>query len=247
MKRIDMLNFQERVKNKENKLTELEEDLVDYILKNKEEISQTKIVILSQKFYTVPNTITRFCKKLGYDNFSEFKLNLKQELLTPEITNPHREIILKNFDLIDKERELRVVQLMHRAKSVNFYALDQTGLLTKMYVKSLFALDDKFQFFEYQQEMKKKILNSSNELFFFVSLSGETSSVLELAEMAKVRHHKIISLTTLKENPLVQISDIPLYCLTKKEEVNGYDTTDKTPLLLILQSLYYAYRGILHI
>ena len=35
-----MLNFQERVKNKENKLTELEEDLVEYILKNKEAVSQ---------------------------------------------------------------------------------------------------------------------------------------------------------------------------------------------------------------
>ena len=152
-----MLSFQERVKNKENKLTELEEDLVDYILKNKEAVSQTKIVILSQKFYTVPNTITRFCKKLGYENFSEFKMNLKQELTTPVSMNSHKHILLKNFELIDKEREMKVVQLMQRAKSVNFYALDQTGLLTKMYVKSLFALDDNFQFFEYQQEMKKKI------------------------------------------------------------------------------------------
>ncbi|MFK4885748.1 MurR/RpiR family transcriptional regulator [Lactococcus petauri] len=242
-----MLSFQERVKNKENKLTELEEDLVDYILKNKEAVSQTKIVILSQKFYTVPNTITRFCKKLGYENFSEFKINLKQELTTPESMNAHKHILLKNFDLIDKEREMKVVQLMQRAKSVNFYALDQTVLLTKMYVKSLFALDDKFQFYEYQQEMKKKILSSSHEVFFFVSLSGETPSVLELAELAKSRNHKLISLTNLTENSLVQIADIPLYCLTQKEEVNGYDTTDKTPLLLVLQSLYYTYRGILHI
>lgn len=242
-----MLSFQERVKNKENKLTELEEDLVDYILKNKEAVSQTKIVILSQKFYTVPNTITRFCKKLGYENFSEFKINLKQELTTPESMNAHKHILLKNFDLIDKEREMKVVQLMQRAKSVNFYALDQTGLLTKMYVKSLFALGDKFQFYEYQQEMKKKILSSSHEVFFFVSLSGETPSVLELAELAKSRNHKLISLTNLTENSLVQIADIPLYCLTQKEEVNGYDTTDKTPLLLVLQSLYYTYRGILHI
>ncbi len=242
-----MLGFQERVKNKENKLTELEEDLVDYILKNKEAVSQTKIVILSQRFYTVPNTITRFCKKLGYENFSEFKMNLKQELTTPEVMNTHKNILLKNFDLIDQERELKVVQLMQKARNVNFYALDQTGLLTKMYVKCLFALDDKFQFFEYQQEMKKKILNSSHEIFFFVSLSGETPSVLELAELAKSRNHKLISLTNLTENSLVQIVDIPLYCLTQKEEVNGYDTTDKTPLLLVLQSLYYSYRGILHI
>ncbi|MCA9747178.1 MAG: MurR/RpiR family transcriptional regulator, partial [Lactococcus sp.] len=188
-----------------------------------------------------------FCKKLGYENFSEFKINLKQELTTPESMNAHKHILLKNFDLIDKEREMKVVQLMQRAKSVNFYALDQTGLLTKMYVKSLFALDDKFQFYEYQQEMKKKILSSSHEVFFFVSLSGETPSVLELAELAKSRNHKLISLTNLTENSLVQIADIPLYCLTQKEEVNGYDTTDKTPLLLVLQSLYYTYRGILHI
>ena len=68
---------------------------------------------------------------------------------------------------------MKVVQLMQRAKSVNFYALDQTGLLTKMYVKSLFALDDKFQFYEYQQEMKKKILSSSHEVFFLFLYLGK--------------------------------------------------------------------------
>ncbi|GAB2022813.1 MurR/RpiR family transcriptional regulator [Pseudolactococcus yaeyamensis] len=242
-----MLNFQERVKNKENRLTELEEDLAAYISENKEEVSQAKIVKLSHDFYTVPNTITRFCKKLGYDNFSEFKVNLKQELETPKSTNLHKDVLLKNFDLIDKDRELKVVRLMQRAKVVNFYALDQTGLFTKMYVKNFFALDDKFQFFEYQQEMKKKILNASNEIFFFVSLSGETISVLELAELAKERNHKVISLTNLNENSLEQLSDISLYCLTQYETVNGYDITDKIPLLLILQSLYEAFRGILHI
>ncbi|BDW48943.1 hypothetical protein [Lactococcus formosensis] len=63
---------------------------------------------------------------------------------------------------------------------------------------------------------------------------------MELAELAKSRKHKLISLTNLTENSLAQIVDIPLYCLTEKEEVNGYDTTDKTPLVLVLQSLYYS-------
>jgi DNA-binding MurR/RpiR family transcriptional regulator len=241
-----MLSFQERIENNRDKLTKLEENLATYISQNQNEVVTAKIIILAAKFSTVPNTITRFCKKLGYDNFAEFKNNLKQELSTPKQYNSHQTIILKNFSLIDKEREQKVVQLMQKAKAVNFYALDQTGLLVKMYVKNLFALDDKFHFFEYQQELKKQILNSSNELFFFVSISGETPCVLELANLTQKKGHKIVTLTNLTANNLSAMADIALYCWTQKEEVNGYDITDKTPLLLILQSLYYAYRGILH-
>jgi DNA-binding MurR/RpiR family transcriptional regulator len=238
------MNFKSRILNYDYKLTELDDDLAAYILKHKREVSESKIVSLAQEFYTVPNTITRFCHKLGYEGFSELKAELKHELsdrTSPE--NPQAALLLKNVALIDKSREAKVVAAFKKAHAVNFFAVGQTGLVAKICVDNFYALDDKFLFYNYPNKLQHRIEHAENEIFFFISLSGETTSVIELTKAAKAKGQLIISLTNLSENTLSALSDIALYCHAKKEVVNHYDVTDKTPVLIIMHSLFQAFLG----
>jgi len=235
-----MLSFDDRVKNYGYQMTVNEEELVDYITTHKEEVSQIKIVVLAEELDIATNTITRFCHKLNYESFSELKHRLKDET-TKGVNNDYQNILNKNFDLIDPEREEKAVRFMSNAKKVNFYALDQTSLLLRVSAKTFFAHDDKFRFHEYQSDIKRRIELGYNEIFFFVSLTGESDSVIEMARYAKNKGHKVISLTNLSDNTLSKISDITLFCYTLDEKTNDYDTTDKTPVMIILHSLYLAY------
>ena len=58
------MNFEQRVINSRHGFTELEEDIVAWILKNKEEAASIKIVTLATQLYTAPNTIMRLCRNL---------------------------------------------------------------------------------------------------------------------------------------------------------------------------------------
>lgn len=235
------MNFESRAINYDYKLTELEDDLVAYIRRHKREVSETKIISLAQQFYTVPNTITRFCHKLGYEGFSELKAELKHELSDHTPENPHAALLLKNIALIDKSREAKVMAAFRKARAVNFYAVGQTGLIAKICVDNFYALDDKFLFYTYPNKLQHRMEHAENEIFFFISLSGETESVLKLAQSAKNLGQTVMSLTNLTENTLANLADISLFCYTEKEIVENYDVTDKTPILIVMNSLFHAF------
>ncbi|MBL3716220.1 SIS domain-containing protein [Lactococcus garvieae] len=234
------MNFEQRVINSRHGFTELEEDIVAWILKNKEEAASIKIVTLATQLYTAPNTIMRLCRKLGYDGFTELKVELKHEL-QEQVENETKRIFLRNFELIDAQRELEVVKLFQRYPKVNFFALEQAVVIAKACTEHFYTLSDKFRLYQYENELVNQIENNQKSCFFFISLSGESTTVHKLARLAKEYGHKVVSLTNLTENTLSDIADVNLYCYTTREVYGYYDVTDKTPLMLIMHSLYRAY------
>ncbi|MDT2658935.1 MurR/RpiR family transcriptional regulator [Enterococcus hulanensis] len=236
------MEFQQRVINQEYRFTDLEDEIVRYIGEHKLAVSKMKIVDLASKFFTAPNTITRMCHKLGYSGYSELKNELKHEINEPvENVHEQKELLLRNFDLIDSERERQVAQLFSGANRINFFAIGQTAYATKIVVDNFYAIEDKAFFYTYANELRHKIEHSTNEIFFFVSLSGEKDQILELAKLAKEHGHPIVSLTGLSVNSLAKLADISLFCYSPEVYRNHYNITDKTPILVIMNSLLEAY------
>ena len=58
-------------------LNELELSLYSYIIKNSEKVIYMRIRELANEAHVSTTTISRFCKKLNCDGFSEFKVKLK--------------------------------------------------------------------------------------------------------------------------------------------------------------------------
>ena len=234
------MNFEQRVINSRYSFTELEEEIVAWILKHKEEAASIKIVTLATQLYTAPNTIMRLCRKLGYDGFTELKVELKHEL-QDQMENETKRVFLRNFELIDVQREQEVVKLFQSYPKVNFFALEQAVVIAKACTEHFYTLSDKFRLYQYENELVNQIENNQKSCFFFISLSGESTTVHKLARLAKEHGHKVISLTNLTENTLSDIADVNLYCYTIREVYGHYDVTDKTPLMLIMHSLYLSY------
>ena len=56
------MKFEERVQLNEDKLNDTDDQIVDYIRKNREGIGDISIQAMAEALYTVPNTIVRFAK-----------------------------------------------------------------------------------------------------------------------------------------------------------------------------------------
>jgi len=111
------MTFEERVQLNEDKLNDTDDQIVEYIRKNREEIGDISIQAMAKALYTVPNTIVRFAKKLGYRGFAEMKAALALENRRAE-EDPHLPvtgIIQKTLELLDSERILQAVRKMRRA------------------------------------------------------------------------------------------------------------------------------------
>ncbi|MDY4761578.1 MurR/RpiR family transcriptional regulator [Streptococcus thoraltensis] len=237
------MKFNDRVLNVENNLTDLEDMIVNYIEKNKEEVSRQKITALADQFYTVPNTLTRLCHKLGYEGFVDLKNNLKQELLSKksQVYLETDSYIFETIKSIDDKRLKKCITVFKKSKAVTFFAVGQTGELTKICTNNFYAFDPKFNFLEYPNTVNQKIGLAKDEAFFFVSLSGESKETIKLAKKAKSKNQTVISLTGMTKNSLSQIADISLYCYLKEENIDGYDITDKTPIMIVLNRLFHLF------
>lgn len=83
---------------------------------------------LAASLYTVPNTITRLCKKLGYDGYSHLKNSLKEELHTElkgqdMVENSLYTTVQKTFDLMDMDKIKLVTRLLREAKNILFFGV----------------------------------------------------------------------------------------------------------------------------
>ncbi|SDO23511.1 transcriptional regulator, RpiR family [Paenibacillus sp. yr247] len=245
------MQFDERVQKFEYKLNDTDDQIIEYLLKNKKDSINMSIQALAAHLYTVPNTITRLSKKLGYDGFSQLKNSLKDELMRneePEVVTkgtPKDNLyynIRQTLNLLDPEKMEIASKMLQQAERVLFFGVGNSIPFCEMMVKNLKITGTIAEFFIHRHEMIHEINHLKEQaLVFFISLSGETPQVLEIAELCKSKGIQMISLTHFNRNSLQRLADVNLYCHSPKKMLNEYNITDKTPLMIVIRvfSEYY--------
>ncbi|MDN4071827.1 MurR/RpiR family transcriptional regulator [Fictibacillus terranigra] len=237
------MRFEERAYKYEYKLSDTDDQIIEYISHHKNKVVSLSIQALAAELFTVPNTITRFAKKLGYDGYSQLKNNLKEELQSETVqeNGPHVNL-KKTIDLIDSEKLVQVIKWLQEAKRVLFFGVGDTAPFCEMMVKNLKVSGKKADFEIHRHETMHEINRmETDDVLFLISLSGETPQVLEMAALARERNVKIISLTHFKQTSLHRLAHLHLYCYAPREELNGYNITDRTPIMIILRALSETY------
>lgn len=236
-----MMQFEEQVRKFEYKLSDTDDQIVEYILNNKEEAVTLSIQHLASLLYTVPNTITRLSKKLGYDGFSHMKNSLKEELHEKEAEPPEDSLVFnihKTISLIDEEKLANVTKIIQEGRRLLFFAVGDTAPYCEMMIKSLKVAGKQGEYYFHRHDMVYEVNHlEDTDVLFLISLSGETRQVLEMAELAKQRGVTLISLTHFTKNTLQSLTDVNLYCYSPEKRLNDYNVTDKTPVMLVLRAL----------
>jgi DNA-binding MurR/RpiR family transcriptional regulator len=238
------MHFEERVHKFEYKLNDTDDQIIEYIVENKQEFVNKSIQSLAASLYTVPNTITRLSKKLGYDGFSHLKNSIKEELESIKATDEDSSyyFIHKTFELIDMERIETTAKMLHESKRVVFFGVGDTANFCEMMVRNLRVSGKATEHSIHRHEMLHMLDQMDHhDVLFLISISGETPQVLEMAEKAKQKEISIISLTHFKRNSLQEAAAVNLYCFAPKIIKNGYNITDRTPVMIVLQTLSQFY------
>ncbi|WP_040203548.1 MurR/RpiR family transcriptional regulator [Neobacillus jeddahensis] len=237
------MKFIERVHKFEYKLNDTDDQIIEYIEQNKQSFVSQSIQSLAANLYTVPNTITRLSKKLGYDGFSHLKNSIKEELeSTKAPEDSSYSLIQKTFELIDMERIETTAKILHDAKHVLFFGVGDTADFCEIMVRNL-RVGGKTAIHYIHRHETVHMIDQMNQqdVLFLISLSGETPQTLEIAKRASEKGIPIISLTHFTRNSLQEVAVINLYCFTPKKIKNGYNITDRTPIMILLQALSQYY------
>lgn len=225
-------------------LNEMETLVYDYIIKNKTKIKYMTVRELADEVHVSTATIMRFCKKCGFDGYSEFKVNFKQHLEQEKAqghkVNEDVKELQEYFDKISSgihQRELdEIADVVREARQVIFIGLGTSGILGK-YGARFFSNLKKFS--QYIEDPYYPIMEGiQGAVIIALSVSGETEQIIAMTNEFKKYDCKIISITNKGTSTLARISDYNLsYYVTEHEMGHHVNTTTQIPVIYLIEAI----------
>lgn len=222
-----------RLKSYYPSATTSEKSIIDYITRNPDEVIKDNIRSLSDKTFTSPATIFRFCKKVGFDGYNDLKSSLIYELainnsskneltktisletsvkdLITIISTKNQQAILNTSKLMDENLLIRAVEMIENHQKINLYGMG-SSLLVAMDMKQKFQRVNKI--LSLDQDWHMQFLNAKNSdkdtLSIIFSYSGETSEMIKCSNVLSEKNSKIISVTGFLNSSVAKKSDLLL-------------------------------------
>lgn len=222
------MNLEEIVNRRKKFLNETDLMILKFILNHREQMRHISIHDLAKKCCVSSTTIVRFAQKLGFDGFTDLKSLLKREY---PAENFHSQDILlslekfysKTWANLMKRNYDNASRLVHEANRIFAFASGYVQSNVVRELKRLFFYDNVFIYDIGGKDEFYSALKTANkdDLFIFVSLSGESHHVTEFSQQLQLKGIPLISITTLHENTLASRSTENLYIFSEEFQINS--------------------------
>lgn len=221
--------------------------MADVVMKEPEAAVFYTITDLSEKANVGETSVIRFCRKLGFKGYQEFKLSVAQNLSTPsqniygdiqdsddltvivqKISAMNRQNIENTTTLLDDESLRKAIALLREAPKIYFFGVGSSGVT---------ALDARIRFMRigYDCEAEndshiiamKAALMRKGDVVVGISTSGSTKDLVDAVEIAKRRGARIVCLTSHAKSPITQFADVVLLTASKETPLQGGSFSSK--------------------
>lgn len=237
------------------KFTSSEGDLAKYIIQNPDEVSQLSISQIAKKIHISPATITRFCQKISFSGFNEFKHELKRyiDLRNKPVMNSdikeidyfaklyqnHLDIIETTFRKMTYFDIQQVVSLLNDAKKVHVYGIGNSGIAAQEFKWKFFRIGVNVESItDPHQAVMDASLSTERSLVIGISVSGKTKEILDAIKVAKSQGAKVVGITSEKDSELALLSDLTLLVMSKNNMHMGQNISPTLPLFLLFDLIY---------
>lgn len=228
--------------NQIKSLNDLELEVYRYVIKNSESVKYMKIRELADQTYVSTNTILRFCKKMGCDGYSEFKVKLKIYLESEKDTVLNSDMselvdFFKKTNSKDFEKKLdEVCDVVLNSNRVIFLGSGMSGIIAK-YGARYFSSVGIFSTYIDEPHYPTDGSFTDNTLVIVLSVSGESNDILSHVMRFKRENCQIISITNSQNSTLAKLSNINISNYIQCVRLGIYDITSQIPTMSIIERL----------
>lgn len=246
------MNLQQLVHQHADDLSDLEQDIIQYIMENTKEVQDISIACLSDKLHVSKSSVLRLSKKLGFSGFSEFKYYLRQESEKTNIKPDDGEIYDKQLsDIIQTLNFLKTVdflpinELLYHSKTIYCYS---TGFSQKKpleeFSKMMLSLGKRVLILPNKTELDMAMpMITREDCVIIASVSGETPAIKENLTTLKFRGIETITFTLPGNNYFARNSSYHLnyYCTPFSVGIDKDDSLSLISLHCLVDFLFRSY------
>lgn len=227
---------EEEMKN----FNQLELKIYEYIVNHELQLPYMSIRDLANEIPTSTTSILRFCKKLGYDGFKEFKYAYKRVMRENKNYKDYdfSEVVdcLRKFDSQYYQQLFNeAVIMLANAESILFLGIGDSGIAGQYgarrfssYGKYASAINDPYY---------KINISGKKTVAIVLSVSGETPEVIRELQDCKRLGCQIIAITTTATSTIAKLSDITIPYYINRRNISQIEMTSQIPALSIVENL----------
>lgn len=192
-------------------------------------------------------TIVRMCHKLQLEGFSELKFILKsmkvEDLPSDEdILERYQKNVINTIEHINPSDLTHISQLMVKANKIIIISVGLSKMMGE-YLSKLLIQVNKTAFYVYESHMIDLVTSSASadDLIIFISSSGETKTIIQVAEKLKYHQVETVSITNTTDSTLSNLTTYSLCANTTKLQFAGYDVTARSIPMILIDMLFESY------
>lgn len=180
--------------------TKSELKIMKYAIENLEEITSSSLIEFSKATGSSKSAVLRFCQKIGYTGYSQFKYAIRHYLSTstPNLTDEHDGLTVASIyadtireidNFLDYDAVLQLKKMMYNARKIKIFGYAETGLTAEFLGMRLIANGIDCEVIRDLNLLTSKVqLSSKQDLLIFLSLSANTSVIKEAIDFATECH-----------------------------------------------------------
>lgn len=259
-------SYEQKIKNMYNALSSSEKKVADFVISNGYAVSTMSLNKLSVNTGVSEPTIIRFVKKIGFNGYIEFKMNLMKDWGRESIKEKNETNLLLDLHiekdekledipqkmigmtikaledtlkLMEFEKYNEAIDIIRNANIIDVYGVGNSGSVASDIMNKLIRIGLNCR--SYPDNHIQQIYASNltdRDVAIAVSHSGKTIDTVDVLKIAKKSGAKTIAITNYKASTITEYADIVFY--TGDVESTFYSETmvSRISQLAIVDILY---------
>ncbi len=246
------------------KLSPSDAKIGQYLLDHPQLVKKSSSPELAKAIGVSQSTIVKFSQKLGYRGFSEMKLKLyenelayqpvSRKMIHGSITrNDHPDLVMEKLlaskhqslertvILNDGEQVQNAAQFLHLAEKIQVAGVGASSLVAKDLAFKLMKIGHAVHA---EHDTHVQIANASalnnKDVLVALSYSGRSQEVIKIAQLARSKGAKVITVNQFAPTPLDKYADIKLVSAADEEQIRSSSITARDSQLMITDLLFIA-------
>lgn len=247
-------------------LTSSERQVIKYILSNPQKVCNMSIVELGANSYTSASTVSRVCKKLNVEGYSQFRQKIctdidsyqeavymnknKIPVTTGDTIKDTIDKVIYNstqalleIKLLNNEKNFQTaVQMLQTSNKITIFGSGVSNLICHDAMIKGLRMGLNIMAYDYYSEMAMSArLNTPNDMGIIISYTGHTSEMIKIAKILYLNKVPTIFITSNASNEIVENCDLNFYVGTTESFYRIGGVESRMSMQCVLDIIFTSY------
>lgn len=225
-------------------LTDTDQEILAYFEEHPYQAVYMNLEELSNTLFASNATIVRFCKKLGFLGYHEFKYDVRKQLeqlqqqkfSSQDLIDHSLANFRDNLEAIDLVKLETISVLLCSKRPLYIYGAGLSAIPAKYLQTILTSLDRPCILIEWRH-LLEGITNSihRDSILFMITALGDAARYKQIVETAKQHGTTILLISCDEESPLPPYCDISILTSDQHKKYQNIDINSRIGMLTVIQ------------